>query len=120
MHKDNIEKEYNAVVVEVHSGDDLVLLVDLDVENLYKKQRARLKRVDTPDAYKASGSTEAGKIRAEVSNLILGRECRAFVHSTKGKDWIVTLVLVTDAGTLNINEYLIDKGYGFNSSRITA
>ena len=33
---------FKAIVEEVHSGDDLILMVDLNVDCLYKKVRARL------------------------------------------------------------------------------
>ena len=46
---------YDAEVREVFSGDDLVVLVDLGVESLWKRQRVRLAGGDTPNAISAGG-----------------------------------------------------------------
>ena len=102
-------------VEEVHSGDDLVLMVNLGVDNLYKRVRARLFGIDTPDAYKADSTTEAGKVRDWVKNLVLGKSCHVELHSFKKGGWIVTL-FVTEPGRepVNVNKLLHESGFVFN------
>lgn len=101
-------------VEEVHSGDDLVLLVNLGVDSLLKRVRARLQGVDTPDAYKADGSTDAGKVRDWVRSLIVGKSCHVELHSDRKGGWIVSLYVNDKGKTVCINELLRDAGYVFD------
>lgn len=103
--------------MDVISGDDLILMVDLGVDDLYKRVRARLYQVDTPDAYRHGGDTVAGAVRGFVRKLVRGRECRIHVHSQGKGGWIVTL-FIQDKETdedLNLNALLISKGYVFKA-----
>jgi len=106
---------YQAEVLEVHSGDDLMLLVNIGIDSLYKKVRVRLQGVDTPDAYKAGVDTEAGKVRDRVSTLIKGKKCYIQAHSqSPGKGgWVVTLYLEPSMKTETLNEILCQEGYVF-------
>lgn len=105
--------EYSCEVREVFSGDDLIALVDLGVENLWKRQRIRLAGVDTPTAINANGDTEAGKIRSKVRTMTRGRKATVTVISRNANSWVVTLVVETTEGVVNINEFLIAQGYEF-------
>lgn len=105
--------EYSCEVREVFSGDDLIALVDLGVENLWKRQRIRLSGVDTPNAINANGDTEAGKIRSYVRALTRGRKGKLTVETRNTNSWVVTLVVDTPDGSVNVNEYLISQGYQF-------
>jgi hypothetical protein len=102
---------YAATVEQVTSGDDLVLLVDLGVDNLFKKTRARLHGVDTPDAYKAPRTTPAGQCRELVRGLTLNKRCTIEVHSQGRNGWIVTLFVHTGTGKLNVNDHLRTLGF---------
>ena len=106
---------YIAEVQEVHSGDDLVLLVNLGIDNLYKKVRARLQGVDTPDAYKAAADTEAGIVRDRVKKLVKGKKCMIQVHANNsGKGgWVVTLHIDMEMRSETLNEILRQEGYVF-------
>lgn len=106
---------YRVEVLEVHSGDDLLLLVDLGIEGLYKKVRARLYGVDTPDAHKENAGTEAGKIRDVVRRLTQNVECVIEVHSSTSRGgWKVTLYRVPISGAPeSVNEVLRAQGYVF-------
>ena len=77
------DREYSAQVLEVRSGDDLVAMVDLGLDGLYKKTRLRLRNVDTPDAYRKDASTDAGRIRDHVRDLVSGKEVKITVHSLR-------------------------------------
>lgn len=111
-------KKFFAEVKEVHSGDDLILLVDLGIDNLYKKIRARLCGVDTPDAYKADPSTEAGKVRDYVKTLVKNRRCYIEVHSERKNSWLVTL-FIEQGNTLScLNKLLIDDGYVYQTRAV--
>lgn len=101
-------------VEEVHSGDDLVLLINLGVDNLLKRVRARLYGVDTPDAHKADSSTEAGKVRDWVRSMLMGKHCHVDLHSDKKGGWIITIYTTDRDGTVCINKVLQDAGYVFN------
>ena len=115
MGDNKIKQSYNVDVLEVHSGDDLVLMVSLGLDSLYKKVRARLQGVDTPDAYKASTDTQAGEVRDKVRTLTKGKRCYIDVHTqSSGKSgWVVTLYLGPDNSHANLNEILRKDGYVF-------
>ena len=115
MQKYNIVSEFSCTVMEVISGDDLILMVDLGIDDLYKRIRARLMGVDTPDAYRKSGDGAAGKVREEVRKLTKGRPCRIMVHEKLRGGWIVRLYINVgrDKPELDLNEYLISQGHIF-------
>lgn len=107
------DTEFSCEVREVFSGDDLIALVDLGVENLWKKQRIRLSGVDTPNAINATGDTEAGQLRSLVRAMVRGRKGRLTIISRTTNSWICTLVVETPEGTVNVNDFLVAKGYQF-------
>jgi hypothetical protein len=112
-----VTKTYNAKVEEVHSGDDLILMVDLGHDNLFKRVRVRLQGVDTPDAYKADASTEAGKVRDTVRGMTKDRKCIIKVHSNRRGGWIVTLHVNTkDSEFVDLNNHLRSMGFIFSSA----
>jgi len=110
---------YAVQIEEVRSGDDLIVLVNLGVDNLHKRVRVRLAGVDTPDAYKVAAQTEAGQLRDTVRRLVRGT-CFIKVRRQTSASWLVEL-LVVPAGAapedpmnlLNVNTWLIERGYGF-------
>lgn len=106
-------EKYPCEVREVFSGDDLVALVDLGVENLWKKQRIRLHGVDAPNAIKAGPETDAGKIRQFVRNMTLKKRGQLYVVSKTMNSWVVVLEVQRDNTNqfLNVNEILIAQGY---------
>lgn len=109
---------YPCEIREVYSGDDLIALIDLRVEGLFKRQRIRLHGVDTPNAVGAARDTEAGSVRQEVRDLTRGRRARFTVVSTSRNNgsWVGELVVEADAsvgGAINVNQYLIERGYVF-------
>jgi hypothetical protein len=109
------ERTFNVVVEEVHSGDDLVLMVDLGMDGLHKRVRARLKGVDTPSAFRAKQDTAAGTIRDTIRGMIVGAPCSILLHSHGKGGWVVTLFRESahmgPAGAVNINELLVKQGY---------
>lgn len=107
------QQEYACEVREVFSGDDLIALVDLGVENLFKKQRLRLAGVDTPNAINATGTTEAGQLRTFIRNLTRNRKGKLTIVSRNTNSWVVILVVETPEGPVNVNDYLIGQGYQF-------
>ena len=99
-------------VVEVHSGDDLVLLVDLGVDSLYKRVRARLYGVDAPKAFRAPAHTEGGKVRERLRSFLEGRRCRIDLHVAGKGGWLVTLWASGDEeAPINVNKMLISEGF---------
>jgi hypothetical protein len=110
------EHEFVAEVLDVRSGDDLTLMVNLRVSGLFKKVRARLKDVDAPDAFKQPPDTEAGQVRDLVRSLIHRKPIRIVVHSEGHSDksgWIITAYQDTGLNRKTVNQILIEKGYGF-------
>lgn len=106
-------KTYTCHVEEVHSGDDHVIMVDLGVDNLYKKVRARLHGVDTPDAYKLDADTEAGRVRDQVRDLVRNKQCVIEVHAVRRGGWIVTLYVKDNDRMVNVNDFLRNLGFVF-------
>lgn len=107
------EKTFSVDVLEIHSGDDLILMVDLGVDGLHKRVRARLKGVDTPSAFKATKDTEAGAARDMLRELTSGKRCWIELSAAGKGGWIVTLFTenrVTGTVT-NVNDTLISHGY---------
>jgi hypothetical protein len=110
-------KRYEARVEEVHSGDDFILLVDLGIDGLFKKVRARLFGVDAPNAYRARPDSEAGRIRDEVRALV-GSRCVIELVSTGKGGWIVTLLYHDTAGvTRALNQLLQARGYVYTPQK---
>lgn len=111
----SVHSIYPCDVREVFSGDDLIALVDLGVENLWKRQRIRLSGVDTPPAISATGDTEAGQIRSHVRMLTRGKKGTITVVSRNANSWVVVLVVDTPEGPVNVNDLLIARGYQFKA-----
>ena len=104
---------YNARVWEVISGDDLILLVDLGVDDLHKRVRARLHGVDTPDAFRAASDTDAGIVRNDVRKLTRHKNCKIEVHAQQRGGWIVTLYVLESDSSICLNALLRERGYVF-------
>ena len=105
-------RSYCVTVEEVHSGDDLIGMVELGIDKLFKRVRLRLQGVDTPNAYKAKTATEAGLLRDEVRKLTSGK-CRVEVVSEGKGGWLVVL-FAEDQKTkseINVNELLMERGF---------
>ncbi len=113
------QRRFQCDVIEVHSGDDLICLVDLNIDGLYKKTRVRLAGVDTPDAYQQSIDTPAGQVRETVRKLTAGKPCQIDVHSQARGGWVVTLwIEETDNDKLtNLNETLVKEGFIFKGKK---
>lgn len=112
-------EQYPCEVREVYSGDDLVVLIDLGVENLWRKTRVRLLGVDTPNAANAPDDSPAGKIRKAVRQLVKHRRGIFTVHSKSHNSWVGTLLVETPGtpgGVTNLNQHLISQGYVFERS----
>jgi hypothetical protein len=104
-------KTYSAKVEEVHSADDYILLVNLGVDGLFKRVRARLAGVDAPNAYKAVADTEAGIVRDECKKILGGR-CFVEVLSEGKGGWAVRMYTNEQGVTpVCINDVLISRGY---------
>lgn len=117
----NDQKYYEVTVEEVHSGDDLILLVNLGVDGLFKRVRARLKGVDTPSAFRATKDTEAGAIREMLKNAVARGRPYIELHSYGKGGWLVTLFVVQKDGAsvVNINDMMISKGYVYQAKQET-
>lgn len=110
---------YEVEVEEVHSGDDLVLMVNLGVDGLFKRVRARLKGVDTPSAFKAARDTEAGAVRDMLRSLVSKGRCSVELHAHGKGGWLVTLFVNQKDGqtVVNVNELLIARGYVYQGKQ---
>lgn len=104
-------------IEQVISGDDLMVLVELAFDDLWKKVRIRLEGVDTPDAYKESAATEAGKIRQQVSDIVRSGKCTIEVKSQSRKAWVVVLYVHKNNEKINLNELLKSQGFIYQRDR---
>lgn len=107
---------FKAEVLEVMSGDDLILMVDLGVDDLYRKQRVRLKDVETPNAIGQSDATEAGKVRKQVQQLCNNQKVTISRVGQSSHAWVVILLVQASSGPINLNDLLIKQGYAFQRS----
>ncbi|MEE8593728.1 MAG: hypothetical protein V3T03_06340, partial [Candidatus Bipolaricaulota bacterium] len=85
---------------------------------LYKKVRARLQGVDTPDAYKAQADTQAGSVRDRVRKLTQGKQCWVDLHQQGRGGWIVTLWVKNGKAEdepQNVNAMLKDEGFVYQN-----
>ena len=105
---------YQCKVLEVRSGDDLIIMVDLNIDDLFKRVRARLRGVDTPSGHKENPNTVGGKIRGDVSRLVKNRECRIDVHSQGKGGWVVTMHVTSEGKEMELNAYLREKGFVYH------
>lgn len=111
------DRQFEVKVEEVHSGDDLVLMVDLGVDGLHKRVRARLKGVDTPSAFRAKCDTEAGAVRDTLKSLVSRGPARVVLHSYGRGGWLVTLLILPErSAELNVNDLLMQQGYVYQSA----
>ncbi len=104
---------YEGEVLDVYSGDDLIAMVDLGVDDLFKRRRIRLHGVDAPNGIGASSHTEAGKVRAYVRNLCEKKRVRLTVVSKNLRSWVAVVEVLADGKAHNINQDLIAQGYKF-------
>jgi len=109
---------FNAEVRDVFSGDDLVLMIDLGVDELHKRKRFRLHGVDTPNAVGMGPDTEAGKLRTYVYQLTKRQKLMVTVVSRDRNSWVGVIEVHTDTGVVNLNEDLISKGYAFKGQKV--
>ena len=110
--------EYSCEVKDVFSGDDLVVFVNLQTEDLWLKKRIRLYGVDTPNAVSAADDTEAGKIRRMVKQLVRGKPGRLTVISKSMTSWVCNLLVETPSGMLDVNAHLRGLGYVFDRKNL--
>jgi len=111
---ENRSPELSGRVIRTVSGDDMTMMVDLGVDDLYKKVRIRLSGVDTPTGFQASPDSPGGLVRDAVRGLVENRECTIRVGVQNKSGWIVDLFVPTAAGTiLHLNQHLRDQGYVF-------
>ena len=110
---------YDADLQSVMSADDLILMVDLGVEDLYKRVRVRLAGVDAPNALHESDQSEAGRARQRVRQMIGRCRLRVSVESVRSSSWICTVEIVSATGQfINLNRLLIDEGYVFKKTGV--
>lgn len=110
-------KTYCAKVEEVHSADDYILLVNLGVDGLFKRVRARLFGVDTPNAYRTAIGSEANLLRDECKRLLSGRCVVELVSEGKG-GWIVKMFThEQDTAQICLNEVLRERGYVYTPTK---
>lgn len=110
-------EQFDALVLEVYSGDDVIVMVDLGVESLHKKVRFRLQGVDTPNGIGAPKSSEAGKLRSYVQQLCRNQKVRITVTKRDRNHWLGILEIERGGTRLNVNEDLIRQGYKFTQER---
>lgn len=104
---------YEGEVTDVYSGDDLIVMVDLGVEDLYKRRRIRLHGVDAPNGIGASSQTKAGKVRAYVRHLCERKRVRLTVVSKNLRSWVAVVEVLGSGEPHNINQDLIAQGFKF-------
>ncbi len=108
---------YAAEVRDVFSGDDLVLWVELGTEDLYMRKRIRLNGVQVPNAVGQGPTTEAGKIRAQVYDMLKKQKLFITITARAPHSWVAVVEIDTHNGIVNLNNWLISQGYEFNRNK---
>jgi endonuclease YncB( thermonuclease family) len=112
------QTEFACEVREVFSGDDLIVMVDLGVMNLFQRQRIRLAGVDTPNAIGSREDTSGGEVRRQVRQLARGRKAKLSVVTRYANSWVVQLTIETPEGPVDLNQRLVDQGYTYNAKKV--
>jgi len=107
-------------VKNIYSADDLILMLDLGHDGLYRLTRCRLSGVDAPSAFN-SDNAEAVKLKNFVSK-VLSESTESYVEtvSYRNNSWLVTLY-TKDQKTnafISLNRVLINNGYIFKKEVI--
>lgn len=108
---------YTGEVVEVFSGDDLIVMVDLGVDDLFKRKRIRLHGVDTPNGVGQGKSTKAGEIRDYVRRLCRGKKVCVQVITEGVRNWVAVVEIPGPGEPYNLNDDLISKGFKFKREK---
>jgi lysophospholipase L1-like esterase len=113
-------KTFSCLVTDVFSGDDLIALVDLGVNDVWLRRRLRLHGVDTPNAANETDETPAGKIRVMVRKIARYRRGHIQVMSMGPSSWVVKLVVEAPPphGTVDLNSMLIGMGHVFQKGKV--
>lgn len=103
-------------VKNIYSADDLILMLDLGHDGLYRITRCRLVGVDAPSTFN-SDNTEAINLKNFVSKALnQSKESYVEVTSYLNNSWLVHLH-TKDPETkafVSLNQVLINSGYVFN------
>lgn len=108
---------YEGEVQDVFSGDDIIVLVDLGIEELFKRVRVRLHGVDTPNGLGASKDSEAGKVRSYVRQLCKSKRVRLEIVSKNVSSWVCKVVILTETGDFDLNADLAKQGYQYKREK---
>jgi endonuclease YncB( thermonuclease family) len=90
-------------------------MVDLGVEDLFKRVRVRLAGVDTPPYQGRAAEGAAGEVRRWVRDMTRGKDILLLVHSRLSNSWVCT-VIVDHSGDnpIDLNAELVAKGYVYS------
>lgn len=113
----NNPEQYKAEVHEVFSGDDLIVMLDLGVDNLFKRVRFRLHGVDTPNAMGRGAGTDADKVRRYVQKLCLNKQVAVRPVQKTLNYWVGVLEVVNGDTPHNLNDDLIAQGFIFKREK---
>lgn len=113
----NEKETYEGDVLEVFSGDDLIVMMDLRVESLFKRMRIRLHGVDTPNGFNSASDTDAGKLRQYVRGLCRDKKVKVTPITKRDTYWVATLEVVDGDLLHNVNKDLIAQGYEFKREK---
>lgn len=106
-------------VKNIYSADDLILMLDLGHDGLYRLTRCRLVGVDAPSTFN-SKNEEAVNLKNFVSKALnLSSESFIEVSSYLTNSWLVVLY-TKDPKTqafVSLNQVLINNGYVFKREK---
>ena len=107
-------------VKNVYSADDMILMLDLGHDGLYRITRCRLMGVDTPSTFN-SESEEGVNLKNFVSKALnQSKDSYIEVVSYRNNSWLVNL-FTKDPKTkafVSLNRILMNNGYVFKRETI--
>lgn len=108
---------YACSVVRVLGGDDVVMMVDLGVDNLFKRVRVKLQGVLVPD--KNADRARHHEAKQQLIKALKG-DCAIKLCDVSKGIWLVRLFVKQQGSWHDVNERLIARGFVYERPKTVA
>ena len=105
--------EYKAKVLSVYDGDTLTIAIE--IHGRFKKYNCRMNGYDSPERKSKNPDEKkwANVSKTLLTNLVLGKIVSITISDNDDKygRLLVDMVIETENGNINVNEYMLTHGY---------